>query len=391
LISQSRISPTVLIGLLAVCIAITFQILLPVVPVMVERVGPHGAAGAATAALFFGAVTGELSTPWLLSRWSSKKVLIAAQVLTSVPSLVYLIPHAAPVAMLAAASARGLGMGVAIVISVALISELAPPQRRGASIGFIGLALSGPGIFVPSIGVFLLASGRSDLDALIAFGAGVAGGLVALRVPERPVHVTELERPTNLIGALRRPGMFLIMGGYVLASCSFGGVVTYAPVALPLDGLGSAASFLLVSGATRAASRWLAGVIGDRRPSRMVLVGGMALSLAGLAMLALSSSVAAVLFAAVAYGTGYGAMQTAAYLAMSERGTRSDSGAISALWNGGIDLGSSLGGSLIGLTAAQYGYGAAAWVLPGAVLLAAPLILWPAPAAKAKAKASQAE
>ena len=106
----------------------------------------------------------------------------------------------------------------------------------------------------------------------------------------------------------------------------------------------------------------------------------MALSLAGLAVLAISSSVGAVLFAAVAYGAGYGAMQTAAYLAMSERGTRSDSGAISALWNGGIDLGSSLGGSLIGLTAASYGYAAAAWVLPGAVLLAVPLILWPAPA-----------
>ena len=149
------------------------------------------------------------------------------------------------------------------------------------------------------------------------------------------------------------------------------------PVALPLNGLGSAAAFLLVSGAARAGSRWLAGVLGDRTPSRAVLVAGMVLSLAGLAALAVSSGVTAVLFAAFTYGVGYGAVQTAAYLAMSERGTRSDSGAISALWNGGIDLGSSLGGTLIGLTAAQYGYGAAVWVLPAAVLVALPLILWP--------------
>src|SRR5205823_1193854 len=238
----------------------------------------------------------------------------AAQTLTAIPSLVYLIPRGPSWAMLAAASGRGLGMGVAIVISVALISELAAPSRRGAAIGLIGLGLSGPGIFVPSVGVYLLSIGRPELDAVIAFVASAAGGLVALAIPERTVHVTE--KPTNLIGALRRPGMLVIMAGYVLTSCSFGGVVTFVPVALPLNGLGSAAAFLLVSGAARAGSRWLAGVLGDRAHSRAVLVVGMVLSLAGLATLAVSSGVMAVLFAAFTYGVGYGAVQTAAYLAM---------------------------------------------------------------------------
>ncbi len=381
-IAHSRLSPTLLLGALAVLVAITFQILLPVVPVMVERAGPHGAAGAATAALFLGAVTGELTTPWLLGRWSSKRVLISAQLITAVASLVYFIPHAPWWAMLGAAYGRGVGMGVTIVVSVALISELAAPERRGAAIGFVGLALSGPGIFVPSIGVYLLANGRANIAEAIAFAAAALGALVAVRIPERPVHAAE--PATNLIGALRRPGMLVIMAGYVLCSCSFGGVVTYAPVALPLEGLGSAASFLLISGATRAAARWVAGVLGDRRPSRLVLAVGMALTLAGLVVLALSTSTLAVLIAAVAYGAGYGAAQTAAFLVMSERGTRQDSGAISALWNGGIDLGSSLGGSLIGLTASHYGYGAAAWVLPVAVAIALPLTVWPAPPAVAK-------
>jgi predicted MFS family arabinose efflux permease len=63
---------------------------------------------------------------------------------------------------------------------------------------------------------------------------------------------------------------------------------------------------------------------------------------------------------------------------MSERGIRSDSGAISALWNSGIDLGSSFGGTLIGLAAASYGYVAAVWVLPVVVATSLPLFLWPA-------------
>src|SRR5205823_5302515 len=160
---------------------------------------------------FVGAVAGELSTPWLMSRLRSKNLLVAGQLVTAVPSLVYLLPHPPLWAMMAAASARGIGMGVAIVVSVALLSDVTAPHRRGASIAMVG---------------------------------------------------------------------------FILASCSFGGVITYAPVALPLEGLGSAATFLLVSGATRAASRWLAGILGDRFTARKVLVGGVLVSLAGLLVLA---------------------------------------------------------------------------------------------------------
>src|SRR5206468_12056338 len=182
-------------------------------------------------------------------------------------------PHPPLWAMMAAASARGIGMGVAIVVSVALLSDVTAPHRRGASIGFYGLALSGPGILVPAVAVFLLANGRADVDALIAFASALVGALIALRISERPAHIAQ--ESTNLMGAIRRPGILITMVGFVLASCSFGGVITYAPVALPLQGLGSAATFLLVSGATRAASRWLAGILGDRFTARKVLAGGV--------------------------------------------------------------------------------------------------------------------
>ena len=372
-------SPAFLLAALAVCISLTFQILLPVVPVMAERRGPHGIAGAATAALFIGAVTGELLTPWLMRSRRSKHLLVGGELVTAMASLVYVLPAVPSWGLLVAAWARGVGMGVAIVVSVALLSELTAPHRRGAVIGIYGLALSAPGIFVPSLGVLLLAAGRPDVDALFAFAAGMAGALIAARIPDRPAHLNESS--STLIGAVRRPGLLAVFAGFVLVSCSFGGVITFTPIALPLDGLGSAAAFLLVAGAARAASRWFAGWLGDRQPVRLVLVGGMAASLIGLIALATRGGPAVVLIAAVAYGAGYGAVQTAAFLAMAQRGTARDSGAISALWNSGIDLGSSLGGSLIGLAAAHYGYAAAAWVLPVVVVLALPLFAWPRPAA----------
>ena len=360
---------------LAATIAISFNVLLPVVPVLLERRGPHGAAGAATAVLFAGAVIGEWVTPWLMTRLSSARLLIAGQLLTAVPSLVYVLPNVDRWPMLGGAGMRGLGMGLSIVVSVALVAKLSPAGRRGKSIGYFGLALSVPGIVLPSIGVGLLDVGRADVAALIAFLSGLAGALLATRLP-RETEAAEAVA-TNILAAFKLPGLFALFAGFVMVSCSFGAIITFAPIALPSDGLGSAAIFLFVSGAWRAASRWLAGMLGDHQPPRLVLVGGVALSLLGLVALAVPGGAITVLVSATAYGIGYGAVQTSVYLVMTERGTASYWGAISALWNSAIDLGASLGGVLLGLGAARYGYGSAIWAVPAVMLLALPLFLWP--------------
>ena len=384
-IAQSKSSaalidrPGVLLAVLATCISLTFQILLPVVPVMVERAGPHGIAGAATAALFLGAVAGELSSPWLMTIWRSRQLMVTGQLITAVSSLAYLVPGAGTTLMIGAAATRGVGMGIAIVIATALISELAKPERRGAAIGSFGLAMSLPGIFIPSVGVYFLAAGRPQIDALIAFVASLVGLAAALRIPDRPVHTGDAA--ANLLEALRRPGIATLFAGYVLLSCSFGGSLTFVPVALPLAGLGSAATYFLVAGAARAAGRWISGPVADRYRARVVLISGMLLCLAGLIALALHSNAVLVIVAGLCYGAGYGSVQTAAYVGMLDRGRPRDSGAISALWNSGIDLGSSFGGMVIGLAAARVGFDTAVWVLPIAVVLALPLFAYsPAPA-----------
>lgn len=344
-------------------------------PVLVEGNGPHGAAGAATAALFIGAVAGELFTPWLMSRWSSSRLLVAGQLMTAVPSLVYVVPHASAALMLAAASARGLGMGVAIVVSVVLVGELAAPERRGRSIGYFGLALSAPGIVVPSVGVWMLEAGHVEVDALAAFVIGLVGALLVLGLPRAPARVAGAS--TNLLSAFRRPGLLLIFAGFVMVSFSFGAVITFAPIALPATGIGSVAVFLFIAGAARAASRWVAGVLGDRRQGRLVLTASIGVTFVGLVALASRANPVVVIFAAVAFGAGYGAVQTTAYLAMTARGSIAHRNNVSALWNSGIDLGSSLGGTLLGLAAARFGYAAAIWAIPAVVALALPLFLVP--------------
>jgi predicted MFS family arabinose efflux permease len=366
-------NPSIVLAAIGVCIATSFSVLLPVAPVLLERIGPHGAAGAATAALFLGAVTGELMTPWLMSWVSSTRLLAGSQLVTAVLSLVFAIPHAAAWQMLAATGLRGVGMGVAIVVCVVLVAEVAPPNRRGHSIGLFGLALSTPGILLPSIGVALTDAGRADVTAVIAFGGGLAGAGLALRLPSRQAAGTRIA--AHMVDAIRQPGLIAVFASFVLVSCSFGGVLTYTPIALPADGLGSAAAFLLVAGIARATSRWLGGLLGDRQPVKLVLAGGIGLAFIGLCTLAIHAGPVATLIAGVVYGSGYGTVQTGAYLAMTERSRATYVTAVSALYNSGIDLGASLGGTLLGLSAARFGYLNAFWVVPAVVLVSLPLAL----------------
>ena len=380
--------PTLVLLAAAGCFMISFQTLLPVVPVLLERSGPHGAAGAGTAALFIGTVAGELITPWVMSFWSPRRLLIVGELLIGVPSLLYLFPNAPAAPMLAAAAVRGFGTGVAIVVCIALLAELAPPNRRGRSIGYFGLATGVPSIFFPSIGVTLLGAGQGAVAAVIAFLSALGATLLTLRLPSR--SAAPIGAPINMLAEVRRPGLLTLFVGFALVSGTFGGVITYTPVALPPTGLGSAAVFLVVSGAARAGGRWVSGVVGDHQPIRLVLTGGLALMAVGLVALALRGGPFSVLIAATGYGMGYGAMQTGSYLALVARSGRSDWAVTSALWNGGIDIGASAGGIMVGLSAAAYGYATAVWVMPIVLLLSLPL-LWSAGRSTGRAGAEPAE
>ena len=105
---------------------------------------------------------------------------------------------------------------------------------------------------------------------------------------------------------------------------------------------------------------------------RIVLVGRHAAGLS-LARLRVAGDLADISAADLACT----AEETAAYLAMTARGSSAHRNNVSALWNSGIDLGSSLGGTLLGLAAARFGYETAIWAIPVVVAIALPLFLVP--------------
>jgi len=340
----------------------SFQILAPVVPVLVERSGPEGAAGGATAALFITMVAGELAVPWLHSRWSPSQLLIGGQAIVAVTSLAYLSPRAHPLILLAATSARGLALGAVIVICVLLATELAPPERQGRALGLVGTATGVPGIVFPSLGIWMLEAGHPSYAALLGTFSAALGMLISIALP--PMAPAIGAGGSNLLTALRRPMMLGLFASLALFSFTNGGVLTFVPVNLHGAGLSSAAIFFLVLGISRIVSRFLSGVLGDRYSSLTILLIGLPLASVGLAALAVSLEPVVAVFSAITYGLGYGAVQTAAYLLMKTRAVPMSGSMLSTLWNSAIDVGSGSGGALVGVSASVYGYSEAFWLMP---------------------------
>jgi MFS family permease len=99
--------PVAIVTVAGGMVTLSLNVLLPVIPILAEKRGPHGIAGAAIGTLFIAMVAGEFVAPWLMSRWNGSRLLVAAEIMIGVSSLTYLIPNVSSAEILAAAFVRG--------------------------------------------------------------------------------------------------------------------------------------------------------------------------------------------------------------------------------------------------------------------------------------------
>jgi predicted MFS family arabinose efflux permease len=348
------------------CLFLNYPVLLIAGPVALREAG--GAAGSAgfMTALFSGAtVCAELLSPGLLVRASPARVLVVALGTVSLGTLASTAAVDNPTALLALAPVRGIGFGAAVVAMSVLVTELAPPRRRGAALGWLGLTTSLPSMLGPALGLALL--GRigavgvfavSGLASLI--GTGLAGGV-------RQANVVPPATSVSVWRGLRRRDMLFPFVALVLLSASYGGFVSFAALALP-GGAGVAPTLFLAYGVARTLGRWTAGSGSDRFGPRRLALGGTVAAVAALVLLAEAATapeVEAALFVAGAlFGAGHGLSSGALQVGMLDQKDPADVRLGSTLWNMGVDAGVSIGGVGLALVASRYSLEAVFWTLP---------------------------
>jgi predicted MFS family arabinose efflux permease len=332
-------------------------------------------AGVVTAVFLLVTVAGQSVVPALTARHGLGPVLAAGLLLLGAPSPLYVLDDG--VVWLSAVSAvRGAGFAVLTVLGAVLAAQVAPPGRRGESIGLYGLAIAVPNLLAVPAGVALVLDGHAAWLAWLAASPVLALPLVPGLA--RTVHWEGAAGGSSreAVRAALAPSVVLL-----LVTLAGGGLMTFLPIERPDGALATAA--LLVFGVTGALTRWRAGLLADRVGTSRLLPAALVVGALGLAAVGLGLGTAdgVVLAGAAVFGAGYGAVQNLTLVTAFARAGESGSTAASAMWNASFDAGTAAGALALGLVAAGVG-------LPWTYVLVAGVLLAGLPTALAATRAA---
>lgn len=331
--------------------------------------------GLTTGAMMLSTVLLELAVPWLLSRYGYRAVLASGLVLLGLPALLLPLSAGLPL-VIAVALLRGAGLGILVVAGTALAAELVPAERRGEGMGLYGVAVGVPSVIGLPLGLW--AAGVLGFTPVLVVGALIplAGLVTVLALPaiNPATHPTaESNTGPDTGPTAGNAGTFdlrvqvrptLIFAAVTLA---VGVLVTFLPLAGSPE-LASAA--LLAQSLGTPLARWWAGRFGDGHGSERLLVPGILITAAGVALQVWTGEPVAVVVGMAMFGVGFGVLQNATLALMLERGP---SGPVSALWNLAYDAGMGVGAMGFGLLIGHTGYPVGFAVIAALVAATLPL------------------
>ena len=325
-------------------------------------------AGVVTAVFLVATIAVQSAVPALTARYGPGPVLAVGLLALGAPAPLYAVDDG--VLWLSAVSAvRGAGFGVLTVLGSTLAARVAPPERRGESIGLYGLAIAVPNLVAVPAGVALALGGHVGWLAWLA-----ASPVLALPLVPGTVRGARAGPPAGTSSSRAAVRAALAPSAVLLVvTLAGGGLVTFLPIERPDGVLATAA--LLVFGVTSALTRWRTGVLADRTGTRLLLPLSLLVSAVGLAAVALGLGAGAgwVLTGAAVFGAGYGTVQNLTLLAAFARAGEGGATAASAMWNASFDAGTAVGALALGLVAAGVGLPWTYVLVAGVLLLTLPL------------------
>jgi len=267
---------------------------------------------------------------------------------------------------------QGVGSAASWIAALALVSDLAPPGRRGEAIGF-ALAATGAGAIAgPALGGVTADLLSFAAPFLIICGISLALALAAAtvlppdsgrRLPQAPAWATIRRSVGSGVGAVATA---MTLGG----GCALGLIEVVAP--LDFDArlhLSSSAIGLLFAGsiAVDAALAPLGGRWGDRRGRRGPAVAGLALTATSALLLAALGGTLGAGVALGVFGAGFSLTFAAAVPWLDEAFGEPERGfgygVLNLLYAAGYTIGPLLGGVLLGVASADAAYGLTAAAL----------------------------
>lgn len=346
-----------------------FYFLIPVLP-------PYAAARGASKTEV-GLVVGLASIAAVATRFLSARALdrlgrrpFALGGLALFAAATAVLPLAASLgALLALRAVQGVGWGLATTAIASLVADLAPAARRGEAIGIWGLAPTVAMALGPAAGGGLVRLG----GAPAAFLGTAALFLVALGL------VVPVDEPRRAVSTPRSAGFprgaLLPCAVLFLSSLSYGAIIAFVPVELG-SGPGRTGAYFGIYALSILLVRPFAGRLSDRRGRRAVVIPGLLVGAAGVALTGLANGPASLAAAAALYGVGISGLSFPALTAWTVDRSEEARGAAMAAFYGSYDLAIAIGAVAFGPIYERFGFAAvnltgAAGIVAAAVLAAA--------------------
>jgi MFS family permease len=275
----------VLVTASALAYFVALGVLVPVVPLVVERDLDGGGVAVGVAVGAF-SLTAAILRPWagLLGDRSGRRLLVVGgSVLLAVVVATYTLADGLG-ALVVLRVLTGVGEAAVFVGAATAVQDLAPPSRRGEAASYFSVAVYGGLALGPALGEAVLDGAGADAAWLVSAGCClVAAGLGSWtpRFPPGESGGRPAARPSLLHHAGLGPG--LVLG---LSLIGFAGFTTFVPLYVDEVGADSSGAVFTTFAVLVLAVR----VIGARIPDRAgpVRVASTALALLGLGLAAMA-------------------------------------------------------------------------------------------------------
>jgi MFS transporter, DHA1 family, solute carrier family 18 (vesicular amine transporter), member 1/2 len=363
-VSRRRATLAVAVGAVAMDTAL-LGVIAPLLPDIEDRTGAgESALGISISAYAVPVMLFSLPLGRAADMIGRRWLLVGGLLLTGAGSGLIAVTESLDV-LIAGRAVQGLGSAASWIAALAVVSDLAPPGKRGESIGIALAATSVGSIAGPALGGVTADVLGFAAPFLIVCGASVALALAVVAVFPPEARRTASETPAwRTIARSTRSGI-----GAVATAITFGvaGALGVVELVAPLDldarlGLSSTVIGLLfaVSIAVDAPMSPIGGRWGDRRGRRGPAVAGLATLAASVALLAVFASTLGAAFALGLFGAGFSLSMAAAVpwldeaFGALERGL--GYGMLNLLYSAGYALGPLIGGGVLELGSADLAY-----------------------------------
>jgi MFS family permease len=307
---------------------------------------------------------------WASDRFGRRPLLLAGAGVFVAASLAY-AASAGAAALLLVRLVHGSGMGLYPTAAAAVVADLAPPNRRGEYLGFLGAAANIAMALGPIAGVVI--AERAGFLSLFGVSALAAGAALAV-VSAVPETLREPKRlPLRLDATMCRAALFP-SAIVLLLMLTYGAQISFLPIYAQQQSINSGL-FFVVFAAVVALVRGHAGRLSDRLGRVPVAAASLLLAAAAIAVLAVTRSTVGLTTAGALYGVGFGGAQPALMAWCVDRVDAHDRGRAMGTYYTAFELGIAAGAILAGLAVSAIGFSATFLGLAGVAGAAAVLTL----------------